>query len=65
MADRARGDGTAGAKGCGLDNQVFLIMAAVIGALVLGDVVLNSAEASIFLVRKLVVLVEALSFWRH
>jgi hypothetical protein len=45
-------------------DRIALVLAGVIAAAILADVVLNSSHALLFLLRKMVDLVEYLSFWR-
>ncbi len=52
-------------SGWPLDDRIYFSIALVIAVAILGDLVLNSADASVFLVRKMLDLVQALSFWRH
>lgn len=43
---------------------MYLVVAGAIAATIAGDVVLNEGAASLFLVRKLIGLVDYLEFWR-
>jgi hypothetical protein len=45
-------------------DRMYLVVAGVIAAAIAGDLMLNDGTASIFLVRKLIHLVEYLEFWR-
>ena len=45
-------------------DRMYLVVAAVIAAAIAGDVFLNHSTISLFLVRKLINLVEYLEFWR-
>ena len=47
-----------------MDDRIYFIIAAVIAAAILGDIVLNSGAASVFLFRKILDLVQAVNFWR-
>lgn len=47
-----------------MTNRIALFLALVILAAIVADVVLNQAEASLFLARKLVVLIDWVMFWR-
>jgi hypothetical protein len=45
-------------------DRMYLVVAGVIAAAIAGDVLLNDGTISLFLVRKLIQLVEYLEFWR-
>jgi hypothetical protein len=47
-----------------MTNRIALFLALVILVAIVADVVLNQAEASLFLARKLVVLIDWVMFWR-
>ena len=47
-----------------MTNQIALYLAVLIVALVLLDVTFNASAAMLFLLRKMVDLVEYLEFWR-
>ena len=47
-----------------MKDRGYLLVAAVIALAVLGDVLANQGTASMFLIRKLLALVEYLAFWR-
>lgn len=60
---RARFAGRSG-KENQVTNQIALYLAVLIVALVLLDVTFNASAAMLFLLRKMVDLVEYLEFWR-
>jgi hypothetical protein len=45
-------------------DRTYLIVAGVIVAAIVADVALNSGDGLLFLVRKMIGLVEYLEFWR-
>jgi hypothetical protein len=47
-----------------LGDRKYLVVAGVIVAAIAADVTMNGSEASLFLVKKLIGLVEFLEFWR-
>ena len=47
-----------------MTDRLYLGLAGLIGALILGDVVMNDSAASVFMIRKLFHLVDYLGFWR-
>lgn len=47
-----------------MTDRIALVLASLIAAAILADVVLNNSQALLFLGRKLVDLVEYLSIWR-
>ena len=58
-------DPTIAAKtGVYVTDRLYLGLAGLIGALILGDVVMNDSAASVFMIRKLFHLVDYLGFWR-
>lgn len=47
-----------------MTNRIALVLACLIFAAILADVVLNHGMASLFLLKKLVGLIEYVEFWR-
>lgn len=47
-----------------MTDRIALVLACVIVTAILADIVLNSAHASVFLVRKFLDMVEYLAIWR-
>lgn len=47
-----------------MTNRIALVLACLIFAAICGDVAFNSGTASIFLMKKLVILIEYVEFWR-
>ena len=47
-----------------MTDRIYIILAGLIAAMILGDVVLNDSVGSVFMIRKLFHLVEYLEFWR-
>ena len=47
-----------------MTNQIAVVLACLIVAAILADVVLNAGIGSIFLLKKLVNLIEYIAFWR-
>ena len=45
-------------------DRMYLVVAGAIAAAIVGDILLNDGTISLFLVRKLIHLVEYLEFWR-
>jgi hypothetical protein len=45
-------------------DRIALVLACLIGAAILADIFLNSGTALMFLIRKLMDMVEYLSIWR-
>ncbi len=47
-----------------MTNRIALVLACLIIAAILADVALNHSAASIFMLKKLVSLIEYIEFWR-
>ncbi len=47
-----------------MTNQIALVLACVILTAILADVALNAGTASIFMLKKLVNVIEYVEFWR-
>jgi hypothetical protein len=50
--------------GGNVSDRIYLVLAGLIIALILADVLANDSTASLFLIRKLFHLVDYLEFWR-
>jgi len=56
--------GTSHNPGGIVTDRIYIAIACLILALVVGDVLLNQGDGSMFMIRKLFHLVEYLEFWR-